>query len=122
MAAKREPKTLEEARQLLLSALPEGDYTLFCGVDYYDNLGRGYASHTVRYNCGVMRDGDHLVSETAATPAKLAKQAIEALHRALLPRGLAVVAQPQRPAPRANRSTKVPKRLTQDLPLLRHQG
>lgn len=121
MATKREPKTLEEARQLLLSALPEGDYSLCCGVNYCDNLGRGFASHTAQYNCGVIHDGKHLVSESAATPAKLVKQAIEALHKALLPRGLSVVDAPSRFTKRANRSAKPAPRLTQELPLLRNQ-
>jgi hypothetical protein len=81
VAAKREPKTIEEARTLLLAFVPDWlDVTVYAHWSDYRGEGRAWSS--VGYSCTLYRGGparDKLLDVQAHTPAKLCKEVVAKL-------------------------------------------
>ena len=73
----REPKTIEEARALIVSALP-ARWECYISAHFHDHPGRSSAGYRASIN---RENADHrdCVCVEAGNPAQLAKQTIKAL-------------------------------------------
>jgi hypothetical protein len=105
--AKREPKTIEEARTLILSLVPN-DSRLYIRAHYHDHRNSGSWYQHVSYCCSIENKMfEHKVDVESHTPAQLCRLAIAAVQKALGPLALPAV-KPRKVSPAARPKLKGP--------------